>query len=92
MCFFSSYHPSLRSGQGGNSWGGWVGHSPPNFWPTILFGGFHTPLTERYHQINGFFYVSDKTAIVQLKISRNMMLINIGGEGGGHFRHANVEK
>ena len=39
--------------QGGNSWGGWAGHSPPNFWPTTLFGfwgGFHTPMTERYHQ------------------------------------------
>ena len=35
--------------------------------------------------------MSDKTAIVQLKISRNMMLINIGGARGGHFRHANVE-
>ena len=36
--------------------------------------------------------MSDKTAIVQLKISGNMMLINIGGvRGGGHFRHANVE-
>ena len=30
--------------------------------------------------------MSDKTAIVQLKISRIMMLINIGG-----LRHANVE-
>ena len=35
--------------------------------------------------------MSDKTAIVQLKISRIMMLINIGGSRGGHFRHANVE-
>ena len=35
--------------------------------------------------------MSDKTAIVQLKISRIMILINIGGSKGGHFRHANVE-
>ena len=30
--------------------GGAGGATAPNFWPTKLFSGFHTPLTERYHQ------------------------------------------
>ena len=30
--------------------GGLGGPQPPNFWPTTLFSGFHTPLPERYHR------------------------------------------
>ena len=34
-------------GGGGNSWGGC---GPPTFGQQHFFQGFHTPLTERYHQ------------------------------------------
>ena len=56
--------------------GGWGAVAPPTFGQQQFFRGFHTPLTESYHQkcANGFFYVShiimvmsDKTAIFQLK-------------------------
>ena len=47
--------------------------APPTFGQQHFFRGFHTPLTERYHQKWWFFYVShmvmsDKTAIFQLRI------------------------
>ena len=67
--------------QGGNSWGGWGGggHSPPNFWPTTLFGGFHTTLTNTDSDrkvasevvlmvlMGSFMVMFDKTVIVQFK-------------------------
>ena len=39
--------------QGGNSWGGWGrggGTAPQLLANNTFFSGFHTPLTERYHQ------------------------------------------
>ena len=44
---------SKEGTQGGNSWGGGgggLGGSPPTFGQQHFFRGFHTPLTERYHQ------------------------------------------
>ena len=64
---------------GGNSWGG--GWGPPNFWPTTLFfRGFHTPLTERYHQ-KWLFYVSHimVMSIINLMTRGGNFHLKVGG-------------
>ena len=71
---------------GGNSLGGWGATAPQVLANNIFFGFSHTTDRKVPSEVvlMGSFMsvIYDKTAIVQLKISRIMMLINIGGSRG----------
>ena len=67
-------HLSQAPQQGGNSWGGWGGHSPQLLANNTFWGGFHTPLTSEVVLMGSIMSVcqsdmvmSDKTGIVEVK-------------------------